>query len=219
MARLLVVDDDERLASLVARALARDNHEAELAYTGTRALELALVAHYDMLILDLVLPGIPGLEVLRRLREQLPHQRVLVLSATSEVSPRVAALELGAADFLPKPFAVEELLARVRVRLRSPVETADQPSASALQLDHARRSIRVDGRLVALSEREYELLHHLMTRPGTVCSRAELLLSVWGLTFDPGSNVVDVSVRRLRSKIGQRYIETVRNVGYAFLAG
>jgi DNA-binding response OmpR family regulator len=217
--RVLVVEDDERIGRLVTRALENDGHLTERAVTGPDGLAAALTGGYDLVVLDLMLPGMGGDQVLERLIDQRPEQRVLVLSAVPEIGTRVAVLEAGAADFLGKPFAVVELLARVRARLRSasPGAATRWLRAGPVRLDLRRRRAEVNGFDLELPLREFLLLQHLMARAGQPCSREELLTDVWGLTFDPGSNVVDVYIRRLRGKLDRPdRIETVRHVGYAF---
>jgi DNA-binding response OmpR family regulator len=216
-----VVEDDDRIARLVARALRDDGHVVDLAETGQYALDAALAVEFDLVVLDLMLPGMAGTEVLDRLVGARPDQRVVVLSAVPEIGTRVACLEAGAADFLGKPFAVAELLARIRARMRCPAPGAEKRwlSVGPVRLDLRLRRAAVTGRQVELSLREFLLLQHLMERVGQACSRTELLADVWGLLFDPGSNVVDVYVRRLRSKLDNpERVETVRNVGYRFVA-
>lgn len=219
MSRVLVIEDDDRIARLVSRALTGDGHGVERAARGGEGLNEALAGDFDLIVLDLMLPDMMGTQVLDRLVEVRPEQRVLVLSAVPEIGTRVAVLEKGAADFLGKPFAVAELLARVRARLRVPAPGAAARwlRAGPVVLDLRLRRAAVDGRQAELSFREFLLLQHVMRRAGQACSRGELLSDVWGLTFDPGSNVVDVCVRRLRQKLDRAdRIETVRNVGYRF---
>jgi DNA-binding response OmpR family regulator len=220
MARVLVVADDERNGRLVAWALAHDGHDTQRVGAGTEGLTAALANDFELVILDLLLPGMPGGEVLERLVRERPEEPVLVLSAVSNIGARVAALEAGAADFLGKPFAVAELLARVRARLRSRAAAGAANGtlrAGPVVLDPRRRRAHINGTDLALPPREFMLLQHLMSRPGQVCTRRELLADVWGLKFNPGSNVVDVYVRRLRGKLDRPdRIETVRHVGYAF---
>jgi DNA-binding response OmpR family regulator len=222
MARLLVVEDELRISRFVERALSAQGFEVEVAGTGPQGLARSLGEQFDLVILDLMLPGMNGADLLEQLLLHRPQQRVLVLSAVPDVGTRVRVLDMGALDFLPKPFAVAELIARVRARLRvdaAPVGAAPEMlEVGDLHLD-LRRHTLIDGdRNIALSQREYMLLCHLMQRAGRVCTREELLADVWGYTFDPGSNVVDVYVRRLRSKLDAQRIETVRNVGYCLLA-
>ena len=218
MARVLVVDDEPRIVDFVSRALAAEGFVVDREYDGARALELAARERYELVVLDLLLPGLDGISVLHGLIEQRPDQRVVVLSALSDVETKVRCLESGASDSLSKPFSLAELVARIRARLRQPAAGPRHRSleAGGLRLDLTRRLAERDGTRVALSEREFLLLEHLMRADGAVCSRQELLAEVWGYSFDPGSNVVEVCVRRLRAKVGADVIETVRNVGYRF---
>jgi DNA-binding response OmpR family regulator len=167
-----------------------------------------------------LLPGLDGESVLRGIMEARPEQRVLVLSALSDVDSKVRCLELGASDYVAKPFSLAELVARVRARLRQPAAGPGERHlcAGTLTLDLERRVVDTGVGQVTLSERQFLLLQHLMRKGGEVCSRQQLLADVWGLSFDPGSNVVDVCVGRLRSKLGDDIIETVRRVGYRLQA-
>lgn len=216
MARLLVVDDEPRIVSFVSRALAAEGYGVDSAQDGARALELVRARSYELVILDLLLPGVDGVSVLREIMESRPEQRVLVLSALSDVESKVQCLDLGASDYVAKPFSLAELVARVRARVRQPNGAAAERflRVGAVTLDLLRRTADAGRGPVRLSEREAHLLRHLMQRDGEVSSRQRLLEEVWGLSFDPGSNVVDVYVRRLRAKLGADVIETVRNVGY-----
>ncbi|MGB9377670.1 MAG: response regulator transcription factor [Mycobacteriales bacterium] len=223
--RLLIVEDEQRLSSFLARALRAEAFTVDVAATGPDGLAGALAYPYDLVILDLMLPGMSGSQVLGELLRHRPDQRVLVLSALPDVNVRVRMLEMGALDFLPKPFAITELVARVRARIRTEmipnrpvVPMHDWLEVGELRLDLRRRALLAHGRTISLSQREFMLLAHLMQHAGEVCSREELLADVWGYSFDPGSNVVDVYVRRLRSKLDNRRIETVRNVGYCLIA-
>jgi DNA-binding response OmpR family regulator len=216
MPRVLVVDDEPRIVSFISRALSAEGLGVDSAHDGLRALELARSRRYELVVLDLLLPGLDGISVLQRILDSRPEQRVLILSALSDVDSKVRCLELGAADYLPKPFALAELLARVRARLRQPEAPAAPRilTVGGITLDLLRRVVDAGMGPVGLSEREFLLLQHLMRKAGEVCTREELLAGVWGYSFDPGSNVVDVYVGRLRSKLGADVIETVRNVGY-----
>jgi DNA-binding response OmpR family regulator len=221
VARLLMIDDEPGIRGLVSRTLSSAGFQVDCAADGVRGLEMARAGHHELVLLDLMLPGVDGVSVLRKLLAERPAQRVLILSAIGDVTSKVRCLELGASDYLPKPFAVAELVARVRARLREPVVADPQERwlhAGGLTLDTARRTAECQGRSVVLSEREFLLLRHLMRRVGDVCKREELLADVWGYAFDPGSNVVDVYVGRLRSKLGGDLIETIRNVGYCLQA-
>ena len=216
MPRVLVVDDEPRIASFISRALSAEGLGVDSAHDGRRALELARSRRYELVVLDLLLPGLDGVSVLQGILDSRPEQRVLILSALSDVDSKVRCLELGAADYLPKPFALAELVARVRARLRQPEAPAAPRAITAgrVTLDLLRRMADAGQGAVGLSEREFLVLQYLMRKAGEVCTREELLADVWGYSFDPGSNVVDVYVGRLRSKLGPEVIETVRNVGY-----
>jgi two-component system OmpR family response regulator len=222
LSRLLVVDDEERIRRLLQRVFQAEGYAVDLAATGTEGLEAATQRSYDLVLLDLMLPDRSGAGVLVELLDRLPGARVVVLSAVPEIGTRVQVLDAGALDFLPKPFVIAELLARVRVRLREPSGGGGGDrflQVGDLRLDTQRRTVSVGNQQTALSQREFVLLTHLMQRANQVCSREELLADVWGYQFDPGSNVVDVYVRRLRSKLhALRRIETVRNVGYCLPA-
>jgi two-component system, OmpR family, response regulator len=220
MARVLVVDDEPRIVNFVSRALSAQGFGVDGAHDGLRALQLARSGRYELVVLDLLLPGLDGESVLRGIIEARPEQRVLVLSALADVDSKVRCLELGASDYVAKPFALAELVARVRARIRQPAAGPGerQLRAGALTLDLVRRVVDTGKGQVTLSERQFLLLQHLMRKGGEVCSREQLLADVWGLSFDPGSNVVDVCIRRLRSKLGEDIIETVRRVGYRLQA-
>ena len=220
MAQILVIDDEPKIVSFVSRALAGDGFAVDSAADGVRGLALVARERYDLVVLDLLLPGLDGVGVLHKLKSRRPQQQVIVLSAVSEVEAKVRCLDLGAADYLTKPFALAELLARVRSRLRdrSPAAEGKHLHAGRLTLDLRRQSVEDAGRPVSLTNREFLLLEHLVRHAGTACTREELLAAVWGYAFDTGTNVVDVYVRRLRSKLGAGAVETVRNVGYAVAA-
>jgi DNA-binding response OmpR family regulator len=215
----MVVDDEERIRALLARSLSAEGHTVVSVASGQLALERLGAADVDLVLLDLVMPGTNGLSVLRSLAERNDVTPVIVISGVTDVGTRVQALERGAVDVVAKPFSLAELLARVRRNLGARRAVADDRfiSAGGLRLDLDRRRARAGGRDVSLTEREFSLLAHLMRRRGEVCRREELLHDVWGLDFDPGSNVVEVCVRRLRNKLGQDVpIETIRRVGYCF---
>ncbi len=220
MTWILVIDDEPGIVRFVSRALIAAGYDVETASNGVDGLRRASEQRFDLITLDLRLPGLGGMAVLTALMEQDPGNRVLVLSAAEGVQERVRCLESGAADFLAKPFAVAELLARIKSRLPAPTGQPAAPTIETgrVQLDPHRRTVTADGRVIELSAREYRVLVHLMTRADRACSRQELLSEVWGLAFDPGSNVVDVCVARLRAKLAGAHIQTVRNVGYAFVS-
>lgn len=222
MADVLIVDDEARIASFVGHALSRAGHRVEVVGGGAAALRRVSRHRFDLVVLDLMMPGVDGFEVLESLADSEPPVRVLVLSAIGDVACKVRCLSMGAVDYLPKPFAVAELLARVSARLRDD-ESSSTPAhwlhAGDAVLDMHRHALVVDGHAVQLSPREFVLLENLMRSPGQVRTREELLAQVWGWSNDGNSNVVDVCVRRLRGKLHRELIETVRNVGYSFVAG
>jgi two-component system, OmpR family, copper resistance phosphate regulon response regulator CusR len=213
--RLLVVDDEQRILDFVARGLRAEGYTVDVAPDGQTGLEAALTHPYDLVILDLLMPVVDGRLVLRRILENKPGQAVLILSALTDTPTKVEALELGAEDYLAKPFSLAELLARVRARLRGVARSgAGHVRAGRMSLDLVRREAELGNGPIPLSERESLLLRELMQSPGVVLSKERLLSAVWGYHFEPGSNVVDVYVRRLRSKLGQEAITTVRGRGY-----
>jgi DNA-binding response OmpR family regulator len=216
MPSVLVIDDEPRIAEFISRALRADGLSVRSATDGAAGLSLADTGTFDLVVLDLMMPGVSGHGVLRGLMRSRPHQRVLVLSAISDVGSKVRCLELGAADYLVKPFALAELLARVWARLRDADARGGQGlvRAAGVTLDSHRRTADCGEGPIPLSAREFLALKHLLGRAGEICTRAELLEEVWGYTFDPGTNVVDVCIRRLRGKLGSDVIETVRHAGY-----
>ena len=220
--RILVIEDEAGIRSFLARGLEAEGYSVEQAADGRAGLALALGPSWDLVVLDLLLPGLGGLEVLRELHRERPAVPVLVVSARSDLPTKLRGFELGATDYLPKPFSLAELLARVRVQLRkttSSDENGNLVRGGRLTLDLARRQVRFEGTICDLADREFRLLHHLLLHEGEVVSRERLLADVWGYAFHPGSNVVDVSVRRLRKKLGpDAPIQTVRNAGYRLVA-
>ena len=222
MGQVLVVEDEPHLRQLLTRLLIGGGYQVTAAATGSAGLQAALNGDHDLVILDLVLPDLRGEEILGELLTNRPEARVLVLSSVSDLSRRVGVLDGGAVDFLAKPFATAELMARVRARIRrhqGPGGTARRMLTGAgLALDLQSRELVVDGRRVDLSQREFAVLAHLLRRTPAVCTRTELLSDIWGVSFDPGTNVVDVCMRRLRAKLTTSRIETVRNVGYRLVA-
>jgi DNA-binding response OmpR family regulator len=216
MTKILIVDDEPELVQFVRRALETDGYQVLASTNGLDGIRLALSERPDLVLLDLVMPGVHGQAVLSALMAQDRSIRVMILSGTRDVQLRIACLEQGAVDFLAKPFAVRELLARVRNRVQ---DTGANRRKDILQvgdivLDMQGRRLLVEGRPTVLPRREFLLLRHLMRNPGAVCSRQELLSEVWGYDFDPTTNVVDVCVGRLRAKVRPGLILTVRNVGY-----
>jgi DNA-binding response OmpR family regulator len=215
MSRILIAEDEPRLASFLQKGLRASGFTTHVAGDGVAASTMARDEKFDLVILDLGLPDLDGSLVLRDLRAAGQRLPVIVLTARDDLSDKVAALEGGADDYLTKPFRFEELLARIRARLRED-GTAEQTviTAGRVALDLRTRRVKVRGRLVELTAREFAMLEVLMRHPGHVLAREQLLSHVWGYDHDPGSNVVDVYVGYLRRKLGEQVIETVRGVGY-----
>ncbi|HET9873434.1 MAG TPA: response regulator transcription factor [Propionibacteriaceae bacterium] len=215
MAAILIAEDESRIAAFVEKGLRAAGHTSAIASDGQAALDHATSGQFDLMVLDIGLPVIDGFAVLEALRGQGSQLPVIVLTARDSVTDTVAALEGGADDYMAKPFRFEELLARVRIRLRDQLGTPSvRLTAGDLTLDLRSRIVAVAGHEVELSAREFALLETFMSHPGQVLSREQLLSRVWGYDFDPGSNVVDVYVRYLRNKIGSPRILTVRGAGY-----
>jgi DNA-binding response OmpR family regulator len=218
--RILVIEDEARIQSFLARGLEAEGYAVACAGDGEEGLALARSHAWDLVVLDLLLPRLGGLHVLRELHRERPSLPVVVLSARGDLQTKLRGFELGAKDYVAKPFSIDELLARIRVQLGSPVvEDEHVLQAGRIVLDLARRQARIGELVTDLSDREFRLLHHLLLHAGEVISRERLLAEVWGYGFDPGSNVVDVCVRRLRLKLGpDAPIETVRHAGYRLAA-
>lgn len=212
---ILLIEDEEGIITFVRRGLEAAGHQVLVAGDGLDGLAMALATDVDLVVLDLGLPGIPGEEVLRRLRQRRPTVPVIVLTAKDAVADRVANLEAGADDYLVKPFSFSELLARIRARLRNAGQTrSDTIAVGDLVLDLSTRTVAVNGSVTDLSAREFALLELFARNPGHVLSQVQLLDRVWGYDFDGSSNVVEVYVGHLRRKIGAARIQTVRGVGY-----
>ncbi|MGO4957150.1 response regulator transcription factor [Luteococcus sp. Sow4_B9] len=221
MSTVLIAEDTPTIASFVEKGLRAAGYQTATTGDGPTALLLASNGGFDLMILDIGLPGMDGFEVLRKLREQGSDLPVVILTARDSVHDTVQGLEGGANDYVTKPFQFAELLARVRLRLAEPVVRAANPSSEVVsggvRLDLLTRRAQVDGGdHIDLTSREFRLLEVFLTHAGQVLSREQLLGMVWEMDFDPGSNVVDVFVRSLRSKIGAHRIETVRGMGYRF---
>jgi two-component system copper resistance phosphate regulon response regulator CusR len=215
---VLLVEDEDRIASFIENGLLQSGFDVQRVGTGHAALEAASDG-VDIVVLDLGLPDIDGLEVLRRLREAENFLPVVILTARDDIDDRVAGLDLGADDYVPKPFAINELVARLRARLRPYLdESLTRLTVGDLELDLIARRARLIGRIVELTAREFALLEMLMRNAGQAVSRGDLLLNLWGMDFDPRSNLVDVYVRYLRRKLGDAWIQTVRGVGYRMVS-
>jgi DNA-binding response OmpR family regulator len=220
--RILLIEDETRIQAFVRRGLEAEGYGVVTADDGPDGLSLARSGEWDLVVLDLLLPGMNGLRVLQELHRDRPQLPVVILSARGDLRTKLKGFELGATDYLSKPFALDELLARIRVQLRRTVPPGEDEHvlrAGRVLLDLARRQARVGDFVTDLSDREFRLLHHLLLHVGEVISRERLLADVWGYDFDPGSNVVDVCVRRLRQKLGpDAHIETIRHAGYRLAA-
>jgi len=216
--RILVVEDEENLARFVEMELSHEGYHVQKTYDGRTGLDMALSGNFDLIILDIMLPGLNGMEVLRRIRResQIP---VIMLTARDTVVDKVTGLDGGADDYLTKPFEIEELLARIRKSLRKTAKDNNVLTACGVSLDPARRVAELQGKQIDLTKREYDLLLFLMENKGLVFTRDALLDKVWGYDYAGDTNVVDVYVRYIRSKIdevfGIKLIHTVRGVGYA----
>jgi DNA-binding response OmpR family regulator len=219
--RILIIEDEPRILGFLARGLEAEGFVVDTADNGTDGLRCVRRNGYDLVLLDLLLPGIDGLAVLQELSSEQPDLPVVIVSARSDLPTKLRGFGLGARDYLSKPFSFDELVARIRVALRhtSHDDHDHKLRVGTLVLDVARREARIGAHSAQLSDREFRLLHHLVEHAGEVISRERLLSEVWGYHFDPGSNVVDVCVRRLRRKLGDDApIETVRHAGYRLFA-
>jgi DNA-binding response OmpR family regulator len=213
--RVLIVEDETRIAHFLTRGLRGEGHEVEVVDNGDDALGRARRFAPEAVVLDLMLPGRDGVSVLRDLRDLDPGLPIVVLSARRDVPTKVAALRGGAADYMVKPFALDELLERLRLRaIRDDGHQSGSLRAGSLVLDTRRREVDAGDGSVPLTDREFRLLEYLMRHPGEIVTRERLLSAVWGYSFVPHTNVVDVCIRRLRQKIGADRIVTIRNGGY-----
>lgn len=215
MASILIADDEVRISAFIEKGLRAAGYATRVTGNGREALDLSLTGEFDLVVLDVNLPGMTGFEVLEHLRGSGSSVPVIMLTARVELEDTVAGLEGGADDYLGKPFRFDELVARIRLRIRR------EPAAAALELTHRdivldvrQRTASVAGREIVLSAREFALAEELIRHPGQVLSREQLLSRVWGFDFDPGSNVADVYIGYLRQKLGAGRIETIRGVGY-----
>lgn len=218
-AKILLIEDEEKLARFVELELCYEGYSVTKAYSGRTGCDLALSEPFDLILLDIMLPELNGMEVLRRIRRS-SSVPVIMLTARDSVTDKVSGLDLGADDYVTKPFAIEELLARIRTALRKSTvkQEGELLSAGRLRLDPLRHLVTVDDQPVDLTKREFDLLHYLLKNKDVVLSRDALLENVWDYEFDGGTNAVDVYVRFLRGKIddvfGFKLIHTVRGVGY-----
>ncbi len=220
MERILIIEDEEKLARFVELELSYEGYKVEKALEGREGLALVKAQPFDLILLDIMLPGLNGIEVLRRIR-QFSDVPIILLTARDTVVDKVTGLDTGADDYITKPFAIEELLARIRVALRKKREQKGASQileAGKLKLDLQAREIRVDSQPIDLTKKEFDILQHLMKNKNIVLRREVLLERIWGYDFDGGTNAVDVYIRYLRAKIeepfGLKFIHTVRGVGY-----
>jgi DNA-binding response OmpR family regulator len=217
---ILVIEDEQRLATLLRRVLTEERHVVDIATDGHEGLDMASSDSYDLVILDLMLPGIDGLEICRTLRANRIRVPILMLTARGAIEDRVAGLEVGADDYLTKPFAMQELLARVKVQLRRgrAPDTDTQLQVGDLTLDLLRHEARRGSQVIQLTAKEFALLEFLMRHPGQVLTRTQIVDHVWRYDMDALSNVVDIYIHYLRNKVDQGFarslIQTVRGVGY-----
>ncbi|PYS04253.1 MAG: DNA-binding response regulator [Acidobacteria bacterium] len=220
--RILVVEDERRVASFVSRALRENSYTVDLAESGEKAIEMATATPYDSILLDIRLPGLSGIQVCRELRDAKIDTPILMLTARGLVEQRVEGLDAGADDYLTKPFAVAELLARVRALTRRRAGSGRMLRYADLELDRHDRRLTRAGRTIALTAKEFALLEFLLSRAPEVVARTEIIEHVWDTHFDPGTNLVEVYVNRLRQKIpgdgNSKLIQTVHGVGYRLRA-
>lgn len=213
--RILVVEDEHRIANALKRGLMQENYSVDVAYDGMSGYDLAASEEYDLLILDLMLPEIDGLSIVKKLREESIHCPILLLTAKNQVSDRVTGLDAGADDYLSKPFAFEELLARVRALLRRPkTELPTTLGVGSIMLDTVNKTVFKDNKEISLTAKEYALLQYLMSKVGKKVSKEEVITHVWDYDADVLPNTVEAYVKRLRKKLGNEAIETIRGFGY-----
>jgi DNA-binding response OmpR family regulator len=222
VSRILIIEDENRIASFIKSGLESHGYQVDVVNDGIEALQWAKYSSPDLILLDIGLPGKSGIEILNELRGTGDNVPVIILTARDSVSDRVSGLELGANDYMSKPFAFEELLVRIRLRLKDSIPQST-PSLNELvvgdvKLNFHDRTVLFHGKKIELSGREFALLELFMRNPNRVLSREQLLSNVWDLDFDPNSNVVDVYVRYLRQKLDDDIIQTVRGMGYKFKA-
>ncbi|MBD2307008.1 response regulator transcription factor [Chroococcidiopsis sp. FACHB-1243] len=222
MSRILIVEDEPRISAFIEKGLKANGYTVSVVRDGDEALLVANSKDFDLMILDLGLPRQDGWTILSTLRGQGEYLPIVILTARDDVNDKVAGLEGGADDYMTKPFRFEELLARVRLRLRDKTQNVTKEiaelKAGNLVLDLQLRQVRIGDRSVELSAKEFTLIETFLRHPNQVLSREQLLSAVWGYDYDPGSNIVDVYVGYLRKKISSHLIETVRGMGYRFVS-
>lgn len=222
MSRILIIEDEDRIASFIKSGLESHGYQVDVVNDGVEALHWAKYSSPDLILLDIGLPGKSGIDILNELRGSGNTVPVIILTARDSVSDRVSGLELGANDYMSKPFAFEELLVRIRLRLKDSVSQStaslNELTVGDITLNFYDRTVLFQGKKIELSGREFALLELFMRNPNRVLSREQLLSNVWDMDFDPNSNVVDVYVRYLRQKLDEGIIQTVRGMGYKFKA-
>jgi len=222
MSRILIIEDEDRIAAFIKSGLESHGYQVDVVNDGVEALQWAKYSSPDLILLDIGLPGKSGIEILNELRGTGNNVPVIILTARDSVSDRVSGLELGANDYMSKPFAFEELLVRIRLRLKDSVAQStpslNELTVGDITLNFYDRTVLFQGKKIELSGREFALLELFMRNPNRVLSREQLLSNVWDMDFDPNSNVVDVYVRYLRQKLDDSIIQTVRGMGYKLKA-
>lgn len=222
MEKILIIEDEEKIVRFIELELKYEGYEVEKAYDGRDGLELALTQSFDLILLDIMLPTLNGIEVLRRIRK-VSDIPIILLTARDEVVDKVSGLDGGADDYITKPFAIEELLARIRATLRkknasNTMKSSSEIQAGLLSLDSVKREVKVNEELIDLTKREFDLLQYLLENKNIVISRETLLQNIWGYDFAGETNAVDVYIRYLRAKIDEpfelKFLHTVRGVGY-----
>ncbi len=221
--RILLVEDEKNVASFIKKGLEEEFFNVDAAESGSEGLSMATANDYDLMLLDIMLPGMNGIELCRELRRRGMKVPILMLTAKDSVSNKVEGLESGADDYLTKPFAFSELLARIRALLRRASESVKELSLEDLRMDLLSRRVYRGGKEIVLTPKEFSLLEYLLRRKGRVLSRTQIIENIWGYNFDPNSNVVDVHIKYLREKIDtgfpEKLIHTVRGAGYILKAG
>jgi len=221
--KLLVIEDEKKIANLLQKGFREQGYEVDICPNGEDGLERASGSPYDAIVIDIMLPGRDGLSVLRSLRERKVTTPVMIVTARGEVSERVEGLNLGADDYIAKPFSMDEVIARIRALIRRVTgETISLYKVGDLTMNLVKREVLRGTRRIDLTSREFRLLEHLMRSPGQVVTRTQIIERVWEYHFDPGTNLVDVYIQRLRRKVDDgeevKLIQTVRGVGYCIAA-
>jgi len=213
--RILIVEDEHRIANSIKKGLEQEKYAVDVSYTGTDGFDLASTEEYDLILLDLLLPGMDGVTICKELRTKQIHTPILMLTAKGQIQDKVSGLDSGADDYMIKPFSFEELLARVRALIRRPTKTLNETlRIDALELNTTTFEIKRDGKQINLSNKEFALLEYLMRHPRTVITKQQIITHVWDYESDILPNTVEVYIRNLRKKIGTERIQTVRGFGY-----